>query len=85
MVATAYSPSWLSINDQRQADDWSARMPEEAPLAEIETLIEDMPTRGHARVRGRLRRKALIEGRAPARRKHVYRSPREFIAPHAAP
>ena len=48
-------------------------LPEEALLAEIETVIEDMPTYGYARVWARLRRKALTEGRAPANRKRVYR------------
>ena len=48
-------------------------LPEEALLSEIETVIEDMPTYGYARVWARLRRKALTEGRAPANRKRVYR------------
>ena len=48
-------------------------LPEEALLAEIETVIDDMPTYGYARVWARLRRKALAEGRAPANRKRVYR------------
>ena len=48
-------------------------LPEEALLAEIETVIDDMPTYGYARVWARLRRKALAEGRPPANRKRVYR------------
>ena len=48
-------------------------LPEGALLAEIETVIDDMPTYGYARVWARLRRKALAEGRAPANRKRVYR------------
>ena len=48
-------------------------LPEEALLAEIETVIDDMPTYGYARVWARLRRKARAEGRPPANRKRVYR------------
>jgi len=48
-------------------------LPEEALLAEIEAVIDDMPSYGYARVWARLRRKAMAEGRAPANRKRVYR------------
>ena len=48
-------------------------LPEEALLAEIEAVIDDMPSYGYARIWARLRRKALAEGRAPANRKRVYR------------
>lgn len=48
-------------------------LPEEALLAEIEAVIDDMPSYGYARIWARLRRKALTEGRAPANRKRVYR------------
>jgi putative transposase len=48
-------------------------LPEEALLAEIEAVIDDMPTYGYARVWARLRRKAVAEGRPAANRKRVYR------------
>lgn len=43
-------------------------LPEEALLAEIETVIDSMPSYGYARVWARLRRNAQAEGRAPANR-----------------
>jgi putative transposase len=51
----------------------SPPLPEEALLAEIEAVIDDMPSYGYARVWARLRRKAMAKGRAPANRKRVYR------------
>lgn len=48
-------------------------LPEEALLAKIEAVIDDMPSYGYARIWARLRRKALAEGRPPANRKRVYR------------
>ena len=48
-------------------------LPDEALLAEIKTVIGDMPSYGYARVWATLRRQARAEGRVPANRKRVYR------------
>jgi hypothetical protein len=46
-------------------------------LAEIRTVIADLPSYGYARVWAVLRRRAVVEGRQPANRKRVYRGPCE--------
>jgi putative transposase len=46
--------------------------PDEALVAEITTVIADLPTYGYRRVHAILRRKALAEGRQPPNHKRVY-------------
>jgi putative transposase len=48
-------------------------LPEDELLAEIRTVIADLPSYGYARVWAVLRRRAVVEGRQPANRKRVYR------------
>ena len=53
-------------------------LPEDALLAEIRTVIADLPSYGYARVWAVLRRRAVVEGRQPANRKRVYRVMRVY-------
>jgi putative transposase len=48
-------------------------LPEDELLAEIRTVIADLPSYGYARVWAVLRRRAVVEGRQPANRNRVYR------------
>ena len=53
-------------------------LPEDELLAEIRTVIADLPSYGYARVWAVLRRRAVVEGRQPANRKRVYRVMRVY-------
>jgi putative transposase len=48
-------------------------LPQDELLANIKSVIAEMPSYGYARVWAVLRRKARAEGRAPVNRKRVYR------------
>ncbi len=60
--------------------------PADELLAEIKTVIADLPTYGYRRVHAILRRRAVAQGRQPPNHKRVYRIMKEhglLLQPHA--